>query len=141
MPADGLAGPSSGSDTRWIVGKPASPNSQFQALQGLAALAPPRAVVSFWTSLLTSTTSAFFHSMELSEGLLELLSEGCLCDVNLVAGDGAVVKAHKVVLAARSNYLRARLTGPWSESQDSSTVRLPDIAGSTLEICVKVSYR
>ena len=77
-------------------------------------------------------------STELGGGLLSLQSQGCLCDVRLVAGDGAVVRAHKVVLAATSNYFRARLAGPWSESADSSTVSVPHISGRTLELCVKV---
>lgn len=55
----------------------------------------------------------------LAAGLLPLWEEGSLCDLELVAGDGAVQPAHKVVLASCSGFFRAALAGAGREMREA----------------------
>lgn len=60
-------------------------------------------------------------------------------DVTLVAGDGASLECHRVVLAARSTYFRALLSGGMKESV-LDAVRLPSVQHSTLAAVVTYLY-
>ena len=55
------------------------------------------------------------HSRTLASNLLSLRRCGALCDIKLITGDEEIV-AHKVVLAACSEYFQAMFTGSMSES-------------------------
>ena len=70
--------------------------------------------------------------------LAELLDLGVFCDVTLVAGDGQQVIAHKVVLAARIPFFRARFdSGLFS----SDMITLDTIKHSVLRRVTEFSYK
>ncbi len=60
-------------------------------------------------------------------------------DVRLVAADGNVVLAHKIILAARSEAFRALLYGGMRESQEKE-IHFPDIKYEVLSLLVEFLY-
>ena len=50
------------------------------------------------------------HSSELVERLTSFLEEGALQDVTLCSSEGKKIKAHRVILAATSNYFKVRFS-------------------------------
>lgn len=61
--------------------------------------------------------SASLPSQDFTSSLYALWLEGALADCELVASDGAVLPAHRVVLAASSRFFKALFTGTWHDQQ------------------------
>ena len=72
-------------------------------------------------------------------GLLELFKQELLCDVSITSGDGVEIPAHRVVLAASSQYFKALLTGPWSTAlHGQRSLKLDQFTGDALRTAVQV---
>ena len=67
-----------------------------------------------------------------------LWRNGQLCDVELLAGE-AVIRAHRVVLAASSLYFRAMFTSQMAES-GQRTVEIQGVESSALQALVSFAY-
>lgn len=78
------------------------------------------------------------HTSEAFQNMEELRSEGKLCDITLVV-DGKEIRAHKLVLAASSQYFRSMFAGDMIESR-SSRVELKDVDPDAIELLVEYSY-
>jgi hypothetical protein len=79
----------------------------------------------------------FFQLIFLS--LLQVLANrGVLADVSLVV-EGKTVQAHKVLLAAASDYFAAMFTGSMMESE-METVELQGLEFSALQLLVDYCY-
>ncbi|KRT81641.1 BTB And C-terminal Kelch domain containing protein [Oryctes borbonicus] len=70
--------------------------------------------------------------------LNQLRQNSRFCDVEIVAGD-KIIKAHKAVLAASSNYFQAMFTGGLCE-KDQNSVELHAISSHILEILINFIY-
>ena len=79
---------------------------------------------------------------EYASGMLQLMrhlrDNGALCDV-IVRGDKVEVQAHRLVLAAASEYFRACLTGPMQESLDK-VIALSGVDDAALGELVNFAY-
>lgn len=79
---------------------------------------------------------------EYASGMLQLMrrlrEKGALCDV-IVRGDKVEVQAHRLVLAAASEYFRACLTGPMQESSDK-VITLSGVDDAALGELVNFAY-
>ena len=74
-------------------------------------------------------------------GLLGLFNEELLCDVSITSGDSVEIPAHRVVLAASSQYFKALLTGPWSTAlHGQQSLKLDQFSGDTLRTAVQVAF-
>lgn len=72
--------------------------------------------------------------------LAELQDQGFLCDVTLVSGDGLSATAHKVVLAARIPYFKARFdSGLCSSDQITLESMKFSVLSSVIGYCYKGS--
>ena len=77
------------------------------------------------------------HSSELVQSLASFLKEGVLQDVTLVASEGKRIRAHRVILAASSEYFkvgRLRYLYSYKDFQkfyDKNYIRLHLFLGST----------
>ena len=73
-------------------------------------------------------------------GLLELFTQELLCDVSVISGDGIEISAHRVVLAASSQYFRALLTGPWSTAlHGQQSLKLEQFKGDAMRTAIQVA--
>ena len=70
--------------------------------------------------------------------LAELWERGQLCDIEVVAG-GETFKAHRIVLAACSEFMQSLLTGGWRDSTGPLT--LPDVDPSAFSTVLTWMYR
>ncbi|PIO58647.1 BTB/POZ domain protein [Teladorsagia circumcincta] len=70
--------------------------------------------------------------------LAELRDNARLCDVTLVA-EGARISAHRVVLAATTDYFKAMFTNNMAES-DSNTIELKGVEATALEALINFCY-
>ena len=70
--------------------------------------------------------------------LAELWEQGQLCDIEVVAG-GETFKAHRIVLAACSEFMQSLLTGGWRDSTGPLT--LPDVDPSAFSTVLTWMYR
>ena len=81
---------------------------------------------------------------EVEPSLYLLWKQEHLVDLVLQTADGSVL-AHRVVLAAASDYIRALLTGPWSETMVQAdglpVVRLDGVDHSALLLTLHAVYR
>ena len=75
---------------------------------------------------------------ETLENMEGLWRNGQLCDVELLAGE-AVIRAHRVVLAASSLYFRAMFTSQMAES-GQRTVEIQGVESSALQALVSFAY-
>jgi sacsin len=71
-----------------------------------------------------------------SSSLSRLRREGKLLDVTLVADDGSV-SAHRIVLAAASDYFARQFNGKWS---NNDSIRLKEFSKSTISTVVDFAY-
>mmetsp|Transcript_71769 Transcript_71769/g.149876 ORF Transcript_71769/g.149876 Transcript_71769/m.149876 type:complete len:624 (-) Transcript_71769:225-2096(-) len=78
------------------------------------------------------------HPFDLIKGLAGLYESQSLCDVTLRV-DGEDFKAHRVVLAAASDFLRVLLVGGWKESKEE-VVNLKGIDGKAFRAILKYLY-
>jgi hypothetical protein len=80
--------------------------------------------------------------VEHSKGIVEKLQSFCrdksMCDVTLTAGDYSI-QAHKVVLAANSDYFCAMFSGNWTEKQKDN-VTLHELTPLGLKAIIEFSY-
>ena len=64
-------------------------------------------------------------------------------DITLVAADKKEFKAHKAILAARSNFFETRFSSRWQEqntSESSGKVELTDVPGTVMEVMLSYMY-
>ncbi|KAK6022329.1 BTB/POZ domain protein, partial [Ostertagia ostertagi] len=78
------------------------------------------------------------RSQQLLAQLAELRRDSHLCDVTLVA-EGTRINAHRVVLAASSNYFKAMFTNDMAESR-MDEIEMVNIKAPTLETLVNYCY-
>lgn len=78
------------------------------------------------------------YASEMLQLMRRLRDNGALCDV-IVRGDKVEVKAHRLVLAAASEYFRACLTGPMQESSDK-VIALSGIDDEALGELINFAY-
>jgi hypothetical protein len=85
---------------------------------------------------------SFDRGDEPGPSLRSLWLEGALCDVDLLASDGARVPAHRIVLAAASPFFRALFLGAGRSMRDggSPVVELPGIDGDSLRLLLDRVY-
>ena len=76
---------------------------------------------------------------EIISGLAEQRDNGILCDVELKA-EGAVIPAHRSVLAAASPFFHAMFTGEFKEKNDK-IVTLNDITYDALKVVIDAVYK
>ncbi|XP_064625078.1 kelch-like protein 26 [Lineus longissimus] len=79
------------------------------------------------------------HKMHVTEQLQTLFQDGTLCDVTLSA-ENYSVHAHKLVLAANSDYFRIMFSGNWSEKKDSNIV-LHGLTACGLRAVIEFCYK
>jgi len=80
------------------------------------------------------------HVNNLSEDIASLFQQEVFCDVNLVVEDSSF-PAHKIILAARSDYFRALLFGGLSESDPKcDKIELKDTNAAAFYILLKYIY-
>ena len=75
---------------------------------------------------------------EVRSGLAQLWHDGALCDIQLLV-EGREFAAHRVVLAASSPYMKARLAGNFSDASQA-TIDLPELKASAFEAVLKFVY-
>ena len=78
-----------------------------------------------------------------STSILELWQEGCLVDVHLHTGDGGIVPAHKIILAAASPFFKALFVGSGQEMLErcnSNSITLPGVDQHTLKTLLTYVY-
>ncbi|MFH4980882.1 hypothetical protein AB6A40_007591 [Gnathostoma spinigerum] len=78
------------------------------------------------------------HSRLSLEQINEMRSDGSLCDVTLVV-DSVHINAHRLVLAASSNYFKAMFTSEMAESRQQE-VQMVDISPRTLRTLIDFCY-
>jgi len=75
---------------------------------------------------------------------LDLWEDGSLCDVQLRTVDGAIVPAHRVVLAAASGFFRALFVGSGRQmregAEDSKPICLTGVDEASLRALLKAVY-
>lgn len=75
---------------------------------------------------------------------LSLWEEGSLCDVELRTADGALVPAHRIVLAAASPFFRALFVGSGRTmregAEEGSVIDLPGVEEAELRVLLKAVY-
>ena len=75
---------------------------------------------------------------------LSLWEEGSLCDVELRTADGALVSAHRIVLAAASPFFRALFVGSGRTMREGSAggsiFDLPGVEEAELRVLLKAIY-
>jgi hypothetical protein len=86
--------------------------------------------------VLESARSA--HHFHVMERLQTFYQDKSMCDVTLTAGSYSV-QAHRVVLAASSDYFSAMFSGNWSERKDSN-ITLHELTPCGLKAVVEFSY-
>ncbi|CAG9863855.1 unnamed protein product [Phyllotreta striolata] len=80
------------------------------------------------------------HAENSLAGMRAYLSTGKLCDVTLIAGtSGRRIRAHRLVLAAASEYFSAMFTGGLSYDKESE-ITLGEVKGDVLEAIVHYCY-
>ncbi|KAL4427686.1 hypothetical protein ABPG75_001775 [Micractinium tetrahymenae] len=83
-------------------------------------------------------------ALDADSHLYSLFLDGALVDVHLVASDGAVVGAHRVVLAAASRFFRALFTGHWQQAAQQGggpqQVALSGVDGESLQLLLHAIY-
>ncbi|KAK3093519.1 hypothetical protein FSP39_016697 [Pinctada imbricata] len=80
------------------------------------------------------------HVTTLSDNLAELVNNADYSDITLVV-EGTPFKAHKVILAARSEYFRAMLYGGLKESMPgTSEIELKDTSAAAFRVLLKYIY-
>ena len=72
--------------------------------------------------------------------LAELWEQGQLCDIEVVAG-GETFKAHRIVLAACSEFMQSLLTGPVQWRDSTGPLTLPDVDPSAFSTVLTWMYR
>ncbi len=81
---------------------------------------------------------------ESSNNFLDLWEKGSLCDVQLRTVDGAIVPAHRVVLAASSGFFRALFVGSGRQmregAEDSKPICLTGVDEASLRALLKAVY-
>jgi BTB/POZ domain len=81
---------------------------------------------------------------ESRNNFLDLWEDGSLCDVQLRTVDGAIVPAHRVVLAASSGFFRALFVGSGRQmregSEDSKPISLTGVNEASLRALLKAVY-
>ena len=79
-----------------------------------------------------------------SNNFLDLWEEGSLCDVQLRTVDGAIVPAHRVILAASSGFFRALFIGSGRQmregAEDSKPICLTGVDEASLRVLLKAVY-
>jgi len=78
------------------------------------------------------------YASNMLQTMNSLRDQGALCDV-VVRGDKLAIKAHRVVLAAASEYFRACLLGPMQESSDK-VIHLSGMDDGALKELVSYAY-
>ncbi|RWS25960.1 BTB/POZ domain-containing protein 9-like protein [Leptotrombidium deliense] len=78
------------------------------------------------------------HKCDINDALVQLMNNEELSDIVFVV-DGESVKAHRVILAVRSEYFRALLFGGLKESRQHE-IYLKDIDKSTFKLLLKYIY-
>jgi hypothetical protein len=79
-----------------------------------------------------------------SNNFLDLWQDELLCDVQLRTVDGAIVPAHRIVLAAHSGFFRALFVGSGRQmregTEDSKPICLTGVDESSLRALLKAVY-
>nr|XP_022915944.1 actin-binding protein IPP [Onthophagus taurus]XP_022915945.1 actin-binding protein IPP [Onthophagus taurus] len=78
------------------------------------------------------------YPLKVLDNLNALRQNSRFCDVEIIAGE-KIIKAHKAVLAASSNYFQAMFTGGLCE-KDQNSVELHAISPNTLESLIDFIY-
>jgi hypothetical protein len=78
------------------------------------------------------------HSASVLSGLASLLRDKCMCDVVLVV-DGLEFDAHRVLLAACSEYFRKLLGSDWKEGRETR-VCLEDVDSTSFSHILNFIY-
>ena len=78
------------------------------------------------------------YCMRLLNGLKDLQINDQLCDITLIAGDN-LIRAHRAVLAASSDYFRALLTADMKE-KGQAEIQLKGVPGEGLKEIVQFIY-
>jgi hypothetical protein len=78
------------------------------------------------------------HRIHVVEQLQSLYQDKTLCDVTVIAEDCSI-QAHKLILAANSDYFRAMFSGNWPEKLDSHVI-LHGLTPAGLKAIVEFAY-
>ncbi|XP_061423336.1 kelch-like protein 9 isoform X1 [Lethenteron reissneri] len=101
-----------------------------------AALAVSNCKPAGGTRVFTSNT----HSAHVVQGFERLRSEGHLCDVTLLPGDGdEAFPVHRAMMASASDYFKAMFTGGMME-QEQGCIRLHGVSAAGLRQIVAFIY-
>ncbi|XP_064620232.1 kelch-like protein 22 isoform X2 [Lineus longissimus] len=79
------------------------------------------------------------HNSQVMEHLLSFYQDKSLCDITLKAGNYSV-QAHRVVLAANSDYFSAMFSRIWSEGLQDSSITLHELTPCGLKAVVEFCY-
>ncbi len=81
----------------------------------------------------------YVHAENLLQSIYECYQEGKFCDVTLIVGSEAQIKAHKVVLSSCSEYFKGLLDLRWNKSEQDAIV-IQDFDVETLKSVLKFAY-
>lgn len=74
------------------------------------------------------------------KNVVELWRNGQLCDAEVVSSDGRTFKAHRLVLATNSDYMRALLAEDRFKDSTDCHIPLPDVSSRVLETVLEWMY-
>lgn len=72
--------------------------------------------------------------------VIDLWRNGQLCDAQIVSSDGRSFEAHRLVLAANSDYMKALLAEDRFKDSTDCPIRLPDVSSRAVEFMLEWMY-